>query len=85
MLAKRLAWILPLTVAVTLAACTPTPSSPSAAPRPQEYTCAFQGRMLAELQSLPPTAALWIATDDYRVQRAQLRALHRLPEPKACP
>lgn len=72
-----------LALAVTLAACTPEPPT-AVAPRPQSYSCDQQRRMLAELQGLPATAALWIAMDDYAVLRRQLRALHKLPEPRAC-
>lgn len=69
---------------LALAACAPEAPTASAAPWPTVYTCDQQRRALAELQSLPATAQLWIMMDDYRVMRRQLRALHRHPEPAEC-
>jgi len=73
-----------LALAGLLGACTPQAPAPSAAPLPREYTCDQQRRALADLRTLPATSAVWIMMDDYRVERAQLRALHGLPSPAGC-
>lgn len=73
-------------LALSVAACAPTPTAaPSiVAPLPVAYTCEQFARAAAEYRALPPGAMLGQMLDDYRIERAALRALHGLPVPK-CP
>ncbi len=71
-----------------LAACSPPPpvATPSVvAPRPQEYTCDQQRRLAAEFGAMPADAMARQAIVDYGRERDQLRAVHGLPRPAACP
>lgn len=67
-------------------ACSPAPIPAPAviAPYPQQYSCVQLKQMGTEYAALPPGAMLGVAIDDYRVERAQLKALHRIPDQR-CP
>lgn len=71
-----------------LAACSPPPPvvAPSiVAPLPQEYTCDQQRRLATEFAAMPADAMARQAIVDYGRERDQLRAIHGLPRPAACP
>lgn len=70
-------------VIAALAACTPTPPSPSAAPLPRAYTCEQQARLAAEFRALPDGSMLRVAVIDYGEERDKLRALHGI-KPERC-
>lgn len=74
------------TILALLGACSPavTPAPSVVAPYPQQYSCAQLKQMGAEYAALPPGAMLAVAIDDYRLERAQLKALHQIPEQR-CP
>ena len=74
--------------ALLLAACQPPPPAPAAvvvAPLPQQYTCAQQRQLANEYAALPTGSMLQTAIADYGRERKQLRAVHNLPDDKACP
>lgn len=79
--------LLALILAALVAACAEgRPQLPVAsAPLPQAYTCAQQRQAGAEFRALPADSMLRVLIDDYGLLRAQLRALHKLPEPTPCP
>lgn len=73
-----------------LAACAPvvpppTPAPVVVAPMPRSYTCEQSRAAAAEYRALPAGSALKTYVDDYGLERRQLRAVHGLPEPAACP
>ena len=74
-------------LALLVAACAPTPPVPpiAVAPRPVDYTCEKQRQAAAELERLGPSSALGEMMGDYGSERRQLRRVHDLPEPNACP
>jgi hypothetical protein len=73
---------------LAVGACSPPPPvvAPSVvAPRPIEYTCDQQRRLANEFAAMPAGAMTRQAIIDYGRERDQLRALHGLPRPAACP
>ena len=71
-----------------VAACSPPPPAIGpvvVAPRPQEYSCEQQRRLANEFAALPAGSMLKTAIVDYGRERDQLRAVHGLPRPAACP
>lgn len=77
-----------LALGAALAACSPPPpvAAPSVvAPRPLEYTCDQQRRLATEFAAMPAAAMSRQAIIDYGRERDQLRAIHGLPRPAACP
>lgn len=73
---------------LALGACSPPPPVVApvvVAPMPIEYTCADQRQLANEYASLPVGSMLKTAIVDYGRERDQLRAVHGLPKPAACP
>jgi len=77
-----------LAIGMLVAACAvappPAPAPAAVAPKPVEYSCEQQLQLARELDALPAGAVTRQVVDDYRIERKQLRALHRLPEPRVC-
>lgn len=69
-----------LAAACMLSACAPSPTPTAAvvAPLPQQYSCEFEERLLAEHAAAPLDSALRKAVDDYGRERKQLAALHKI-------
>lgn len=80
--------LLIIAAAVLLTACetaTVAPAPAVVAPRPVEYTCEQYAQAAAEFRSTKPGGMLRRIFDDYRMERKQLRAIHKIPEPPPCP
>lgn len=77
MLKSALATVL---FSLLLVACGEPPTLPVAvAPFPHDYTCDELRRAAIELRSLPDDAVVRRLLGDYAQERAELRALHKLP------
>lgn len=83
---------IPIAAAITLialiAACSPPPPvqvAPVVAPLPKVYTCDESRRLANEFAGLPAGSMMRQAIQDYGQERDELRAVHGLPKPAACP
>jgi hypothetical protein len=76
--------VAPVFVLMTAGAPTPTPLPTSVAPMPVQYT-REQTAALRPNRALPEGSMIRQAMDDYRVERAALQALHKLPPPAPYP
>ena len=77
-----------LAASIALAACSPPPPVVApivVAPMPQVYTCTQQRALANEYAALPAASMLKTAIADYGRERDELRAVHGLPKPAACP
>lgn len=73
---------------LALGACSPPPPVTAplvVAPRPQEYSCEQQRRLANEFAAMPAGSMAKQVIVDYGRERDQLRAVHGLPRPAACP
>lgn len=73
---------------LALAACSPPPPTVApivVAPMPKVYTCEQQRQLADEFAALPAGSMAKQAIQDYGGERDQLRAVHGLPRPAACP
>jgi hypothetical protein len=73
---------------LVLGACSPPPPVVApivVAPMPQEYSCTQQRQLANEFAAMPAGSMARQAIVDYGRERDQLRAVHGLPRPQACP
>lgn len=73
---------------LALSACSPPPPVVApivVAPMPVEYTCTQQRALANEFAALPAGSMAKQAIVDYGRERDELRAVHGLPRPAACP
>lgn len=71
-----------------VAACSPPPPAVApivVAPMPKAYTCDQQRALADEFAAMPAGSMAKQVIVDYGRERDQLRAVHGLPRPAACP
>ena len=73
---------------LALRACSPPPPLPTpivVAPMPKVYTCEQLRQLGNEFAAMPEGSMARQAIRDYGKERDELRAVHGLPKPAACP